>query len=82
MSLLIILAAIALIFGALILFIKIASWVASHAESLTKILFAVAILLLIAASVAQWKPDLLPQLTSICDTVAKSIQGAVKPFVS
>lgn len=81
MSLVIILAAVALVFGALVLFIKIAGWVAEHAESLTKILFAVAILLLIAAAVAQWKPDLVPSLTTACNTVAASIKGFVKPFI-
>ena len=82
MSLLVILGAIALLFGALILFIKIASWVAGHAESLTKLLFAVAILLLIAASVAHFKPELVPQLTTVCNTVATAICGFVKPFVA
>ena len=82
MSLIIILGAIALIFGALILSIKIASWVATHAESLTKILFAVAVLLLIAATVAHYKPELVPQMTTVCNTVAEAIKGAVKPFIS
>jgi hypothetical protein len=82
MSLLVILGAIALLFGALIIFIKIAAWVASNAESLTKLLFGVAVLLLIAASVAHFKPELVPQLTSVCNTVAESIRGFVKPFVA
>jgi hypothetical protein len=81
MSLVIILAAVALIFGALVLFIKIAGWVATHAESLTKILFAVAVLLLIAATLAHFKPELVPSLTTACNTVAEAIKGAVKPFI-
>ena len=81
MNLVIILAAVALLFVALILFIKISSWIAQHAESLTKVLFGVAILLLIAAGVAAWKPELCPQLTQACDTVAKSIKGFAQPFL-
>jgi hypothetical protein len=82
MSLIIILAAVALIFGALIIFIKLSSWIASNAESLTKLLFGVAVLLLIAASVAHFKPELVPQLTSVCNTVADSIRGFVKPYIA
>ena len=81
MSLLVILGAIVLLFGALIIFIKIASWVASNAESLTKILFAVAVLLLIATTVAHFKPELVPELTAACNIVADAIKGFTKPFV-
>lgn len=81
MSLIIILATVACLFGAAIIFIKISGWIAGHAESLTKILFAVAVLLLIAAAIAHFKPELVPSLTVACNTMADAIKGFAKPFI-
>ena len=82
MSLVIILAALALLLGAAMLFIKAAAFVAEHGETLTKVLFAVTVVLLIMASVAHFKPELSPALTHACNVVAESIKGFVKPFVA
>jgi hypothetical protein len=82
MTLIIIFCALALLFGAAILILKMASWLAENAEWLTKLLFGVAVLLLIGASIAQWKPDLCPILTKACNTTSDSIKGFVKPFVN
>lgn len=81
MSLVIILAAVACLFGAAMIFIKVSGWIAGHAESLTKIMFAVAVLLLIAAAVAHFKPELVPALTTACNIVADAIKGFTKPFI-
>jgi len=82
MSLVIILSALALLLGAAMLFIKAAAFVAEHGETLTKVLFATTIVLLILASIAHFKPELSPSLTHACDVVAESIRGFVKPFVA
>ena len=81
MSLIIILAALALLFGAAILIIKFAKFISGHGETLTKILLGVCVVMLILASIAYFKPDLIPQLTVACDTVATAIKGFVKPFI-
>ena len=81
MSLIIILAALALLLGTAILFIKIASFVAENGESLTKALLAATFILLILAAIAHFKPELIPGLTQVCNTVAAAIQGFAKPLI-
>jgi hypothetical protein len=80
MSLVIILSALALLLGAAMLFIKAAAFVAEHGETLTKVLFATTVVLLILASIAHFKPELSPALTQACNKVADCIRLIVKPY--
>lgn len=82
MSLVTILSALALLLGVAMLFIKAAAFVAEHGETITKVLFATTVVLLILAAIAHFKPEFSPALTQACNVVAESIRGFVKPFVA
>ena len=82
MNTLVILGALALIFGAAVFYIKISKWIAENADGLTKLVFGLAVVVLILAGIDYFKPDLIPGLRSGIDTIADSIKGFVKPYIS
>lgn len=81
MSLIIILATLALILGSTIIAIKVAKFVAEKGESLTKIILVLVLILGALSAVAYVWPDLMPQLTKVCNGVAEAIKGLYRPYV-
>lgn len=81
MSLIIILATLALILGSTILAIKVAKFIAEKGESLTKIILVLVLVVGLLATVAFVWPDLMPQLTKVCNVMADAIKSLYRPYV-
>jgi vacuolar-type H+-ATPase subunit I/STV1 len=82
MTIVVLLGAIALLFGCLIIFIKIIILLASYAEAMIKMLFMVAIVMMVGVCVAYYKPEMYPHITTMCHTTSDFIKELIKPFIS